>query len=304
MINLERFTQNKKAIVPIINEQGIFKQRKFQAQIQNGFYYVNLGDSITIDTVNVDELELIEMLETLPSLKGFVFGTDIVPQSFNIAKTKFGLSTSSIPVYFLSSAPWSYIEIVKWENNNWFFKKSLLGAPDVILDVIEAFENEKDLNNVKCVTPEMRYLFFLFHFERDASRELEKLQQLAIAEDERRLRIEEFNKTVGGRLKRSIEQAGGQLIRFTKFGRDKLDVIWELADERFNSVINAHTFQCIEAGFCVSGDDRKLNIAAAVVTAHDYIQGRNGTVKYAVIKNSDLIEKNRHRNSLIHKTRE
>jgi len=302
VIDLERFTKNKKAIVPITDQQGVFNQRKFQAQIQNGFYYVNFGDSITVDnTVPVDEIELSEALEKLPSLRGFVFGSDIVPQSFNTTKTKFGLSASSIPIYFLSSAPWSYIEAVQWEDNNWLFKKAILGALDVILEVKEAFESEKDLSNIKGVTPEMRYLFFLFCFERDAAKEMEHLQQLAIAEGERKRRIEEFNKTVGGRLKNSIEKAGGHLVRFTKYGHNKLEVIWTLGSEQFNSLINASTFQCVEAGFCVSSEDSKLNIGGAVLTARDYMQGRNGTVEYAVLKEGDIRNSRR---SLIHKTRE
>ena len=70
-----------------------------------------------------------------------------------------------------------------------------------------------------------------------------------------------------------VVEAGGKLLSYKKH-RKNIEVDWEVEGVRMNSLIDPVTFQCQEAGFCVSGQDKRLRIDAAVLTAKEHIEGK------------------------------
>ena len=78
-------------------------------------------------------------------------------------------------------------------------------------------------------------------------------------------------KEIPYRLKMTLERAGATLIGYSQLG-NRLIVDWELVGGgfKYNSVIDTTTWMCCEAGYCLSGGDKKLNLTALVKTAEEY----------------------------------
>jgi hypothetical protein len=260
MINLNRFTETKEIILPIVDNKGIYQGRKFYfPDTGNGWMRVKTGDNPKV-VCQLDELEFTKVFEKYDKIKGFIFGSEVVPVSFNTMKQKYGALASSFPVCFMTANPWTTINVIPWEDSNYYFMDIDYSYDDTILkQVKERFDKEQNLEGLKGLTPEMRYLYVLFNLEREMQKELLKKQK-----------EEELKKSLGGRLKLSIENAGGLLIRFTKVGNNRLEVVWSIGRERFNSLIRMDNFMAVSVGYCVSGEDKEYSIAKAVVIAQDF----------------------------------
>ena len=264
MINLKRFTQKQEAIVPIINNQGQYQSRKFTIQTENGWYKLLFSDKIKI-LKEADGIEVAVALLRLPKVKGYCFGDSIVPIHFNIANSE------TIKVYFMQAELWQIVETRKWENGQLFYRQlDDLIDPTPIISVKKRFEEERNLEGLKYITPEMRYLFILASLEREQYKEIEKLKQLKISEEEKKKRLAEFHNTIGGRLSKIMVDVGAHLVRFHKKGSHDLIVVWRIGNEEFNSVIKADNLYIKEAGFCLSGDDNKHSLSSAVLLAKEY----------------------------------
>jgi hypothetical protein len=260
MINLDRFAKPEEIILPIVNCRGIYKGRVVEIpKLEDGWYKIITGDIPRVCDI-ADELELQKVFETQKTIKGMVFGTEIVPISFNAIKNKYGIEASSIPVYFINASPWQVVQAIHWEDGNLYFVGEDFSYDATILkQVKEASEKGQNLSNLRGITPEMRYLYFMFDFERETQKQLLLKQKEA-----------ELQKSFGGRLKLSIERAGGTLIRFTKHSKNRIEVVWKTGERRYNSLINADNFMCHSCGFCVDGEDKKYNLSRAVITAQEF----------------------------------
>lgn len=280
MIDLTKFTRPREFILPIINNRSQINHRKlFFTNIQDGWYKVYENDEAeTRITSEADEIDIDEILFRLPSIKGYAYQDSIVPIHFSSVKFRFGYS-ETIKVHFLKSDMWQIIDARRWEDGNLFYKGlNYTIEPEPINSVKDRFERERPLDGLKFITPEMRYLFILASLERDNFKEIQRLEQLKIDESEKKRVLEEFQKTVGGRLIKTVKDAGAHLIRYHKKGKNDLVVIWSVGGEEFNSVIKASNFFIKEAGYCLSGDDAKHSISSIIGLAKDY-QNRDAIYK-------------------------
>ena len=152
-------------IMPLVDGSGVYHSRRVKLSSVTGWYYVELGEDVRL----VGEADIVDVLEEIERrycdklLKGYVFGDEIVPVSFNTAKTKFGLTSPSLKVHFLPNlGSWCCIEALVWEDKQLFFVSTVERYQDVMLDLRERFEKGADLDNLKGVTPEMRYFCLLY----------------------------------------------------------------------------------------------------------------------------------------------
>ena len=269
--NIDMFSKPKDVLVPFISEIGYAGHRMLKCDgVENKWYKVTLGDEIS-GMVPADEMDLLEYQGV--TYRGYAFNEEFIPSHFNVFKQQTGLDDSSFHLYLSAVPSWSVVKvIIRPDKKIVCVGEDQTMIIDILLSVRERFDKDENLEGLKGVTPELRYLYFLCSVERDTLREMERIRQLAVVEAERQRQMAEFLKTLPGRLQLSIERAGGKLIRFAKAGKGRLEVTWEVDGERLKSIIREDTFQCLEAGFCVSGDDKKLNIAAAVLTAKDHIE--------------------------------
>ena len=62
------------------------------------------------------------------------------------------------------------------------------------------------------------------------------------------------------RVERALESAGARLLDTRRLGSERLEVTFGYMDERFISIVEADTLQVVDAGICLAGADREVNL--------------------------------------------
>lgn len=275
MIDLARFTrQEYNEVVPIVNDVFIIRGRKFIiSPIEDGWYRVTFGDIIG-DWKKATPLEIEKKIKTLKSFVGYPVGDEVIPMNFdNFYKRG---KSETVSVHFQNALPWDIIRFVEWEDGQYYFAGSDPKANRTVMrQVKKAYEDNKGIDDIKGVTPEVRYVFLLHRMQRDAFLAIQEMEKLKLAEEERQKRIEEFRSTFPGRLEKTIEDAGGKLVRFNKRGSN-YNVVWTVGGQRITSTIK-DDFGILELGYCASGEDKRHSLSSAIKLAQDYYeQGGRG----------------------------
>lgn len=253
MIDLEKFNTTKIVIMPIVDGWGQIETRKiYVPALEDGWYRVSLGDEIKI--VNkATRLEIIKTLQPLKKYRIYAFGTEGIPISFDIFN-RLGFKETE-HINFLSCPIFSVVDIVLWEDGRFYFVGEILPKNRKILtNVREAFESELTLDNIKGVTPEIRYYYLLLNLQRESAKALEELKAWTLSQEEYKKRVEAFKLTFSSRLKDAVRAAGGQLVRYNKIGQNYM-VEWKIGGQTVKSTIR-DDMRIISAGFCLNSQDK------------------------------------------------
>jgi hypothetical protein len=62
------------------------------------------------------------------------------------------------------------------------------------------------------------------------------------------------------RVERALESAGARLLDTRRLGSERLEVTFGFMNERFISIVEADTLQVVDAGICLAGSDRQVNL--------------------------------------------
>ncbi|KFA92829.1 hypothetical protein [Archangium violaceum] len=62
------------------------------------------------------------------------------------------------------------------------------------------------------------------------------------------------------RVERVLESAGARLLDTRRMGSERLEVTFGFMGERFISIVEADTLQVVDAGICLAGADRNVNL--------------------------------------------
>lgn len=256
MLDLSKFTQPQKVIVPILNNSFIYNRKSYQIKSDDGWYLVEIVNNCAT---------ILE--ETIPynivkKVLGYTYHNQIIFQNFDVARRKWNFSTSA-PLYFNKSSSFEAIEAVVWEDNRIYWLGTNYNDFKA-LELKDALDNDEDISTKKGITPELRTLFLFHSLEKEQQKQLLKAQQEK--EEQERMMA-----TIPGRLKYSFERAGAEVLNYELSG-DNIIVDWGIpgASHQYNSVINSKTWMVVEAGYCMSNDDRRHNITSLIKTAEDY----------------------------------
>jgi len=271
-IDLEKFTEEKTAVLPMISGWGKYKGRIVGRKLasppffEDGWYKFQLGNTIKYKG-KPTPLEIEEALEKVKKYRGLALGEEIVPWNFeNLFRKGQG---ETIKVHFLDQPAWEIVKFVEWEDGRFYSVGVDYSADRSTLNQVkEAFEKEKEIGEIKGITPEIRYYFLLLSLQRQSFRQFKELEKLKLSQAEREKRIEEFRKTFAGRLQHSIKQAGGKLVRFTQRGTDKFTVVWKIGKQTIKSIIK-NDMRIYDAGFCLS-NERKQTMGSLAVLARTF----------------------------------
>lgn len=265
IIDLTRFTQPKEEIIPIVNGWGVSTNHRkiWEPRKEDGWYLVRFGEDITVVRL-ATPLEVLKTLNDKNFLRVYPLGTEGIPMNFdNFIKRGFG---ETIPVNFLNQSIFTIAKVVLWEDNRfYYFEEDSKTQRSLLNQARGAFESEQPITNIKEVTPEIRYLFLILSLQRQSYREVQELERLRLSQAEKEKRIKEFQNTFAGRLQKTVEDAGGKLVRFHKSGRGWM-VTWKIGEQVVKSTIRDN-FSIINAGFCLSGDDKSHSMASLVMLA-------------------------------------
>lgn len=281
MINLEKFASKKAVIVPLKRGTFQYNRKKYYSekarQFNDGFYRVELEGN----RFEVLEEVVIET-EDLPFtiIKGYTFNNNLVFQNFDAAKRKVHREVMA-PLFFNTQESFFSVEAIFWEDKNlYYYRPNYLDT--LIYEVKERFDNKQDITGLKGATPELKTLFLfndlarleLLREQDELKKQLEELRLIkekGLREKEEAEKLAHLMQTIKGRLMITFNRVGGKLLNYSVSG-EYLTVDWQLeaTGRSFNSLIDPGTFKVVEAGYCMSGDDRRHSISSMVLTAKDY----------------------------------
>lgn len=180
----------------------------------------------------------------LPSLRGY------------LAQGRFVGESVMVPLLGLFEEPPRYTPIVarRWFDGSLWFEMTDFES-EAEEGVRQAFEEEKDILGVKGVTPALAQAFFLDHAARVLAQEAEKRRREAAA----RVRWEA---SLEGRIAMALSHANAQLLDWRRSGRSRATVRYRLQGQRFECVVATDTLQIVDAGICLEGEDRQLNLSS------------------------------------------
>lgn len=244
-------------IVPVLANSFQYHHKKYRINVPDGWWKVSLNgnNAVPLEPYMWSGAEK-------KFVKGYSYGNQIIFQNFDTARRQWGMGLTA-PLHFNMIDTFSPINVIAWENGQFFY--ACINYADMkIYDVKLAYDNEQSLNEIKGVTPELRTLYLFHTFERDQLREMLRQQH---EKEEHEKKMQE----IPYRLKMTLERAGARLLSYSQSG-NRLIIDWELLDGsyKYNSVIDANTWMVQEAGYCLSGGDKKLNVTALAKTAEEY----------------------------------
>lgn len=267
MVDLKKFTKEKIGIAPVVD--GRFKYDRKEYDVGSNFDGWNrvsmIGNKASV-LEPVYPHQLNEILDTekcgrdFDTVIGYTYNNKIIFQNFDVAKRRWGKEISD-DLQLNNADTFSPIRAVVWEDRRIYYW-DILYSDFKTIEIKQMFNSEEDIRGTKGVTPEMRTCYLFHRIERDQLRALEEARR-------KKEEMKAFLATIQGRLQHTFEQSGAKMNSYSLTG-NRAVVEWEIGGTRFNSVIDAQTFMVIEAGYCMTGDDRRHNITSLVKTADDW----------------------------------
>lgn len=230
--------------------------------LSDGFYSIDISsdDLIPVPADLFDFRRFVTDSDRMFFRLGFSFREGFIPMN-NIYK----FQSYGIPVPVIGNfGSWEMVQVLEIRNRKvslfiqWPENPIIPQIQDTLWKVKELFDENKSLQNVPGITPELRLLFTLYSFDK-----IRREQELA------QLEREQFLKSLTGRLKSSIEMSGGIYKDHKEISRGRIEVDWELDGKEFNTLLNPD-FSVVEAGVCVSGDDDRHNMTSLVNRVGDF----------------------------------
>jgi hypothetical protein len=250
-IDFDKLASSQITTVPILQGSFKYKGKRYSSEERaSGWYDVEITGN------NYKVLSPQYVPEEVDLIRGYVFENQFVFQNFNVGKRKTGKEVMT-DIHFNTCDSFTSIFARLWEDGQLYYHSPNY-TDSFIYSVKEAMDKKEEIRNLKGLTPELRTLC-LFH-----ELELQRMEE-AKAEQE----AEKLRQTLHGRLILSFRRVGAELIKYSTKG-NRIIVDWSIGEQEFNSVLDKDTFRVIEAGYCMSGDDRRHNIHSMVVLAKDY----------------------------------
>ena len=263
-IDFDRFVKEEIRVMPIVDGYGVNEGRRIKLAVENGWYRVRIGNLVSCEGP-ASPLEIEEVLKDKKKYLGIALGGEIVPWNFeNFYRQGFG---ETLKVNFLDAPAWELVKFAQWEDGRFYYAGvDYKSSRKIINQVKESFETGKNLNEIKGITPEIRYYFLLISLQHQSFRQLQGIEKMKLSQGEREKRLREFQESFAGRLQKTVEQAGGKLVKFSKRGHDRYTVTWKIGDQRVTSIIK-DDMKIYSAGFCLSSQDKRHTMSSLVVLA-------------------------------------
>lgn len=260
MIDLNKFTQPVYTTVPIIENTFVYNRKKYNVYVPvNGWYDVVLrGNDVDIIKIAIPEMHSFKNI-----ISGYVYNNKLIFHNFDEAKRRFGYEIYT-DLYFNTLTTFNPVQAVVWEDNKCYFYKP--NYTQVFIYELRNYITEDgniDITGLSGVTPEQKTLLLFHAIELQNQKKLQ--EQLAYQE-----KIEELKQSIEGRLFIAFNQVGAKIEKY-QLRNNMIEVEWKIkgATKIFNSLIDEN-FKVIEAGYCMSGDDKQHSVSSLVLTAQDY----------------------------------
>jgi hypothetical protein len=222
--------------------------------VENGIYSMDMDEDDfrgTLVPANIDDArKFFSKASKVKLIRGISFHDGIVPEN--------PVSYDKVPIKVQDPNydEFEEIEVALLKNKVCYFLQIVYGNKSyALMDVKEAFESKKTLDNIKDVTPEIR-IVYTFHW-------IERRQE------ELRKELLEPQKAI-----RRIMAEGGAEVEFVKKNNRGFEVQWEAAGHTINTQLDKD-YRVVEAGFCVSNWDGTQSARSLVNVLNDYVDNEH-----------------------------
>lgn len=207
------------------------------------------------------------------SASGYTYNNELVFANADSARRKWGADLKA-PLLFNTLETFAPARAVMWEDKRLYYCQPWYEDAKAS-EVKAAYDADQPIAGMKGVTPELQALYLFHSLQRAQIRAAIAAQEAAAKAAQEREEHERRLADVGYRLRHTLEMAGAELRNFSRSG-NRLVVDWQIrgGTHRYNSVLDADTFRVIEAGYCMSGDDRRHTATSMVLTAGEYERRR------------------------------
>ncbi len=258
MLDFNKLHNPVSNVVPILNQQFVYHRKKYFCNVEDGWYNVTLqGNEVKKSEPVYPGSQFLRLV------KGYTYNNNFIPLNFDSFKRNFGYEVMT-NLNFNNLPTMSAVTGAMWEDNKlYLFQQDFSNM--IIFEIQDCIDEEGNIHieDKKGLTPEIKTLLLFHSIERKNQIKLKK--QL-----EETKKIEEYKKSMPGRLMLSFQEVGAEVLKYSIQGKN-LIVDWALeGGQEFNSVIDSETFRIVQAGYCMSGDDKRHNIKSMVLTAKNY----------------------------------
>jgi hypothetical protein len=264
-IDFSRFTTTTRATMPIVEHWGKYNGRLIESNTEDGWYIVEFGSNINIIR-KATMMEIEEATKVFKKLRGYPLGEEIVPVNFqNLYDLGKG---ETVRAFFLQSPAWDIVRIGQSPHDSRFYSLgSYYGRRSAeYRDAQRRFEDGGSLSGLRGITPEQRYYWLLLSLQKQSYEAYQEIERLHLSSTERNKRIKEFASQLPMRIQHEVRNSGGRFVSFEKYGKNKFLIRWEVGGQEVKTVVE-NDLRVYDAGFCLSGDDRKHNLASIVSLA-------------------------------------
>lgn len=217
--------------------------------VNNGIYSMDMGEDDFRDSLvsaNIEDArKFFSKASKIKLIRGISFHDGIIPEN-PVKYDKLPIKVED-PTY----DEFEEIEVAQLKGKLCYFMQVVCGQKSyALMDVKEAFEAKKNLDNIKDVTPEMRIVYTFHWLERkreEIRKELLEPQQV---------------------IRRIMEEAGATIEHVKKNNRG-FEVQWTSAGHTINTQLDKN-YRVSEAGFCVSNWDGTQSARSLVHVLNDY----------------------------------
>lgn len=269
MVKLGRFFVKREYFLPMVSGWGQAESRKFYLpKSEDGWYKIEEFKENKVFR-KATPLEVLKELKNKKFLRMYAFGEEGIPVSFDNLKQKgYG---ETVRVNFLNLPTFEVAKVIYWEDKRFYYYEA---DPRFQRETLQMLKNkfEKGENYLqKGITPELAYFMLLASLGRETYRELDRLNEFNLTKEERNKRMEEFKNTFGETLKKTIENAGGIMIKFVKSNKDSFLVHWKVkgSNQMIKTTIKDN-MRVLSAGFCLSGYDKAHSVSSIIQLAKQY----------------------------------
>lgn len=296
-INLDEFSSEKIVIAPVLNNSFVYDRKRYSIRCQNGWHKISIsGNNAKIVESNVGFYEIIEDHQYTKSkiIKGYALNNKIIFKSAKEGELKFN-SAPMNDLYFSDDLEDPQPVTAIWHDKKFFFAS--IDYSDVLLyECIEKLNsmdlayNQNEIKNIfrddnveqklrsmsveypSGTTPELKIFGVNFLMKKSFSQYQAILASEMLAAEQEEAKRKEWLNTFPGRITSLFAMAGG-IVDDIDLQKDRAIVTWKIDGNnhyKFNSIIDLKTMMVKEAGYCMSGDDKRHNITSLVLTAIDY----------------------------------
>lgn len=259
---------------------------KVRNEMDNGIYCIDMSKDDfkgSLEPALIDDaIKSFRRDSKIRVVRGISFHSGIVPENpVRYSRIPFGVLD---PMY----DEFEEIEVAILKNGACYFLQSVSTDKGfALMDVRDAFDERRTLDEIKGITPEIRIVFTLHAMERRRQEEEEirrqeeeiRRQELEAAENRREAAREAIREGTRrrnaraqdqlGAIREDIEASGAMVIDIhaVNFG---IEVTWEVEGHRINTLLD-NDRRVVDGGFCMSGYDETQSASSIVRVLQDYV---------------------------------